>query len=138
MAEVEKNWIDEMIEREATPKTLRKETVEQFCNKWSISDQTYYNHAAKEDNQKEILKIALKSVKKRTPDILEKLGEKAEAGDMKATEMFLNYVVNLSKNIDIKSDGKELKAITGINYILPNGNNDTTNEETARSISGSE
>ena len=36
---------------------------------------------------------------------------------------------------DITTGGKEINAI---NYIVPNGNNDTTNEETARSISSSE
>ncbi len=34
------------------------------------------------------------------------------------------------------ADGKELKVITGINYILPNDNNDSTNSEATPGISG--
>lgn len=102
------NWIDEMIQREALPKSARQETVEDFCRKWGISETTYYNHSSREENQKKSLKIALMSVKKRAPEILEKLGDKAEAGDMKATDMYLNYVLELSKNLDMKSDGKAL------------------------------
>lgn len=43
---------------------------------------------------------------------------------------------NYSKqvNTDLTSGGKELKGITGINYIVPNGNNPETNTETAPGI----
>lgn len=135
MAE-EKNWIQEMIEREATPKTLRKETVEDFCARHGVSVSTYYYQSSKTENWKKVLEISLMSAKKEVPDVLKVLGEKAKSGDMKAIDLYLDYVVQLSKNIDIKSDGKELKAITGINYILPNDNNDSTNSEATPGISG--
>lgn len=105
---MDSNWISEMIEREALPKAARQETVADFCVRHGISETTYYNHSSREENQKKSLKIALMSVKKRAPEILEKLGDKAESGDMKATDMYLNYILELSKNLDVKSDGKPI------------------------------
>ena len=102
------NWIDAMIEREATPKSLRQETVEQFCAKWNCSESTYYYQSSKTDNWKKILEISLMSAKKEVPDVLKVLGEKAKSGDVKAIDLYLNYVIQLSKNMDIKSDGKSI------------------------------
>lgn len=107
MAE-EKNWIDEMIEREALPKASRQETVEDFCHRWKISESTYYYQSSKSDNWKKILEISLMSAKKEVPDVLKVLGEKAKKGDMKAIDLYLDYVIQLSKNLDLKSDGKAL------------------------------
>lgn len=62
-----------------------------------------------------------------------------ERPDNRALDSLFDRVFGKAiNNLDIKSDGKELKTITGINYILPNGNNDTTNRETTPSISSSE
>lgn len=102
------DWVEEMIIREATPKTQRKETVEEFCKLHGISEATYYNHSSKEENQKKVVKVAVTLVKKSLPEVLEKLREKAESGDMKAVDMFLNYVAELSKNLDLKSGGQSL------------------------------
>jgi hypothetical protein len=102
------NWIEAMIEREAIPLAARQETVAEFCSKWDIDESTYYRNSRKDENQKKSLKIALSLVKKKAPEILEKLAEKASAGDMKATDMFLNYVLELSKNLDLKSGGQSL------------------------------
>lgn len=95
-----------MIEREAIPKAARTGTVAEFCIKHDIDESTYYYQSRKDENQKKSLRIALALVKKRAPDILEKLAERAEAGDMKATDMFLNYVLELSKNLDLKTGGE--------------------------------
>jgi len=103
-----KNWIDAMIEREAIPKAARQGTVADFCSKWGISDATYYYQSSNTENQKKIVKMAVSLVKKSLPEVLEKLREKAESGDVKAMDMFLNYVAELSKNLDIKSDGKSI------------------------------
>lgn len=102
------SWIDKMIEREATPKSLRKDTVEQFCAKYGISESTYYYQSNKTDNWKKVLEISLMSAKKEVPDVLKVLGEKAKSGDVKAINTYLDYVVQLSRNLDIKSDGKSL------------------------------
>jgi hypothetical protein len=108
MEDKEQNWIDAMIEREALPKASRKETVEEFCAKYGIGESTYYYQSSKSDNWKRILEISLNSAKKECPEILKVLGDKAKAGDMKAVDMYLNYIVQLAKNLDIKSDGKPI------------------------------
>jgi len=125
--EVEKNWIDEMIEREALPKAARLETVVAFCAKWGIAENTYYYQSSKTDNWKKVLEISLMSAKKEVPEVLKVLGDKAKAGDMKAVDMYLNYVVQLAKNIDVKSDGEKI-AVTGFNYI--SNDKDNTNNKT--------
>ena len=51
------------------------------------------------------------SAKKEVPDVLRVLGEKAKAGDIKAIDLYLDYVVQLSKNIDIKSGGDALPVL---------------------------
>lgn len=103
-----KNWIDAMIEREALPRSARLETVADFCVKWNVDERTYYYQSAKTDNWKKVLEISLMSAKREVPEVLKVLAEKASAGDMKAIDMYLNYVVQLAKNLDIKSDGKSL------------------------------
>ena len=108
---MENNWIQEMIEREALPKAARKETVEQFCKRHKISESTYYYQSSKTDNWKKVLEISLMSAKKEVPEILKKLTEKAKSGDNKSIEMYINYVIELSKHLDIKSDGKELPVL---------------------------
>lgn len=134
----EQNWIEAMIIREALPKSARKETVEEFCKLYDISESTYYYQSSKPDNWKKILEIALNSAKKECPEVLKVLAEKAKSGDMKAVDMYLNYIIQLAKNLDIKSDGKELKAIKEINYIIPNENNAETDTEATSSISSIE
>ena len=135
MAKEKKNWIDEMIEREALPKASREESIEDFCSKWKIGISTYYYQSSKSENWKKILKIALMSAKKEVPEVLQVLGSKAKDGDMKAVDMYLNYVVQLSKNLDIKSDGEK---ILGINYIKPDGrDNNSANPKATPSIPGS-
>lgn len=125
------DWVEEMIIREATPKTQRRETVEEFCKLHGISEATYYNHSSKEENQKKVVKVAVTLVKKSLPEVLEKLREKAEGGDMKAVDMFLNYVAELSKNLDIKSDGKVLPTpIIPLNNVILTDNSNEQNNST--------
>jgi hypothetical protein len=105
---MEENWIDKMIEREATPKSMRTDTVDQFCAKYGISESTYYYQSNKTDNWKRVLEISLMSAKKEVPEVLKVLAEKARSGNMKAIDLYLDYVVQLSKNIDIKTGGEAL------------------------------
>jgi hypothetical protein len=105
---METNWIQEMIEREAIPKSAREETVAQFCDKWGITESTYYYQSSKPDNWKKTLEISLNNAKKECPEVLKVLGEKAKDGDMKAIDMYLNYIIQLAKNLDVKSDGKPI------------------------------
>ena len=100
------DWIQLMVEREALPKHMREGTVDDFCAKYGPARQTYYYQLAKDEVQQRVLETSLRFVKKYIPDALDKLGQKAVEGDNKAIEMLLEYVAKLSKNIDVKSDGK--------------------------------
>jgi len=123
---MDSNWIQEMIEREALPKALRTETVEDFCTRHNISVSTYYYQSSKTDNWKKVLEISLMSAKKEVPDVLKVLGEKAKGGDMKAIDLYLDYVVQLSKNIDIKSGGEAFPVL--VEFI--NGKQKDNNQDT--------
>lgn len=105
--ELEKTWIDLMIEREATPKALRKETTVDFLKEHDVASSTYYRELSHKDNQEKILNICLSLAKRYTPEIMENLGERATK-DNKAAELFMDYVLKLSKNLDIKTDGESL------------------------------
>jgi hypothetical protein len=109
------NWLEELIIRESTPKIMRSGTVVEFCEKYGITESNYYYQASKTENQKEILKTCLNSVKKSAPEVLEKLKEKAISGNDKSIEMFLDYVLELSKNLDIKTDGEKI----GLSLVSP-------------------
>lgn len=91
-----------MIEREATPKAARQETVAEFCAKWGIGESTYYYQSSKTDNEKKIVELCFKQAKKRAPEILEKLGDKASEGSEKSMEMFLKLVLDKSENSTVK------------------------------------
>lgn len=104
----EQNWLNEALAREATPKALRELTIEQFALKWNITSSKYNYEMGKDESWKKVLEITLNLAKKSTPEILEKLKQKAESGDMKAIEMFLDYILKLAKNLDITSAGKPL------------------------------
>lgn len=99
---MEQNWIEAMIEREATPKAARQETVAEFCAKWGIGESTYYYQSSKTENEKKIVELCFKQAKKRAPEILEKLGDKASEGSEKSMEMFLKLVLDKSENSTVK------------------------------------
>lgn len=105
------NWIDEMIQRESVPQAVREETVEKFCERHSISVGTYYYHSSKEENIKKSLELSLNTAKKEVPEVLQVLLANAKKGREKSIEMYMDYVLKLSKNLDIKSDGKPLISI---------------------------
>ena len=105
MATHKDNWLDAMIEREALPMSLRKETTGQFCEKYGINESTYRYQRGKKENWEKILEIALMSAKKEVPDVLLKLAEKAKNGDTKAISIYLDYVVQLSKKLDLNIQG---------------------------------
>lgn len=107
MEEEKVNWIDEMIIREATPKTLRNETVAEFCQKYGIVESNYYYHSSKPENQEKSIKIALQNTKKHAPEVLENLGERAK-NNSKDTEMYLKFILQLAEKTDITSGGLPL------------------------------
>lgn len=107
----EKNWIQEMIKRESTPKPARKETIEEFCKQWEISEATYHYQKSKKENKKNIVKIWLSEAMDDGNEVLKKLRDKAKTGDNKAMELYLKFVLELAENLDIKSDDKPLGVI---------------------------
>ena len=107
----EKDWITLAVERQAIPKALRKESVEEFCNLHGLSPANYYYHISKPENQQRILDLVLRVAKDSAPDILERLVEKAVEGDMKAMDIYIDSIMKLAKNVDVKSDGKVLPVL---------------------------
>lgn len=97
-------WVEEMIENEITPKSIRKETVEAFCKRHGIAETTYYYNARKKENQEKIVELSLSVAKTAVPEILQVLVGKAKGGDMKAIDTYLDSVAKFSKNIDIKME----------------------------------
>lgn len=107
---MEGDWIEEMIIREATPRTARKETVAEFAAKWGIAESTYYYQSSNPDNEKKIVELCFKQAKKRAPEILEKLGDKASEGSEKSMEMFLKLVLEKAEKSEVKvNDGVDDK-----------------------------
>lgn len=104
MEEETKNWIDKMIEREATPKPLRTETVEEFCSKYDIVISNYYYQASKSENQEKSIKIAIQNAKKHTPEVLENLAERAKNNN-KDAKLYLEFILQLATKTDITSGG---------------------------------
>ena len=103
--ETKENWVDAMIMREATPKAAREETVAEFAAKWGIAESTYYYQSSSTENQKKIVELCFKQAKKRTPEILEKLGDKASEGSEKSMEMFLKLVLEKAEKSEVKVGG---------------------------------
>lgn len=121
---MEKSWIDEAVEREATPKPLRMNTVEEFCKKYDIAENTYYYQLRKEENRKRILEICLNKAKDEAPEVLTVLVEKAKKGDMKAMSIYMDSILQLAKNIGIKMDAKltiEVSSELANKYALTQG-----------------
>ena len=107
---INSNWLDAMIERQALPEEIREGTTEMFCKKWGISESTYYYQASKEENERKIINIALRNVKKHAPEVLENLGVRAKSNKGDA-ELYLKFVLQLAEKMDLTSDGKALASI---------------------------
>jgi len=136
---MESNWLDAAILRESTPKALRVGSVEEFAEKWGITSSKYWYEMSKKESWAKILELSLNTAKKSTPDVLQKLQEKAENGDMKAIEMFLDYVLKLAKNLDIKTDGKPFPILDyAISKNNSNGQNNGDEEKDQSDSRGNE
>lgn len=99
-----KTWVEEAIDWCSTPKDIRiPRTAREFCSVRSISESTFYYEISKPDFQRQVVEKSLTLAKKATPDILEKLREKAEQGDIRSIEIFLKYVLRLGEKDDAES-----------------------------------
>lgn len=106
-----KTWIDEMVEREAIPKVKRIESVPDFCAKHDITPQAYYYQKSKEENKKRILEISLNVAKDEAPEILEKLVGMCKDGNVKAMKIYVESILKLAKELDIKLDVHNIKDV---------------------------
>jgi hypothetical protein len=102
------DWLQEAIKLEATPKSMRAETIRDFCARFNIPESNYYYHLSKSENKAQILEITLNEAKTRAPEILKKLGDLAESGDIRAIDIYLDYILQLAKNLDIKTGGRPI------------------------------
>jgi len=100
-----KDWIKEMIEREAVPKVMREETIKDFSARHNIDPSLYHYHRIKKDNQKKIVEMCLSYAKESLPEVLEKLGENAKAGKEKSIEMYLKFVTGLAETLNLNTEG---------------------------------
>lgn len=107
-----KNWLDELVERASLPQVARKESVEEWCKVRDITPQAYYYQLSKPEIQKQVLELSLNKAKNELPDILDSLIANAKKGKEKSVEMYLDYIIKLAKNLDIKSDGKPIIQLT--------------------------
>jgi hypothetical protein len=102
------DWQKLAIEREAIPQSLRTENTQEFCAKHNIASSTYYYFVSKEENRKLISKLALNYARKYTSDILERIGEEAKKGNMKAAELYLKFIEQLNEKFDLTSNGDKI------------------------------
>lgn len=111
------DWREEAVKRNSIPKALREPVSEQeFCKNLNLAPSTYYWFLSSKEAQEKILTLCLHNVKKRTPEVLEKLGEMAEAGDSASIQMFLKFILELAEKtkteINIgEEDRKSIKEI---------------------------
>jgi hypothetical protein len=110
--EQKKGWIREMIQREATPKPERTETVAEFCKKHGISDSTYDYQKSKKENKKQIIQIWLNEAIDGGNEVLRVLKQNALDGKEKSLEMYLKFILQLAENLDIKTDGEKITRFT--------------------------
>lgn len=124
------DWIPEAIELEATPKQARTISVTDFAKKYDIDPSLYYYHMRKPENEKKVLELSLSQAKKGTPEVLEKLREKAEQGNEKCIEMYLKFILALKDRVDITTDEKPIPIFSALNSTkdvqLHNGNEKDT------------
>jgi hypothetical protein len=108
MDEEKKNWLEEMVERQALPEEARQETTDEFCAKHGISRSTYYYQASKSENQQKILSLALANAKKYAPEVLDNLGQRAKTNS-KDAEMYLKFILQLKEQMDVTSGGLSIQ-----------------------------
>lgn len=102
------DWLDEAIQLLATPQRLREKTVTAFCEEHDLPPANFYYHLSKPENKKRILEITLNKAKDAAPEVLDALIEKAKAGDVRAADIYIESILQLAKQLDIKSDGKAI------------------------------
>lgn len=115
-----KNWINAMIEREATPKPLREGTIASFCAEWGVDESTYYYQSRKKENRAKIIEIWLAEAVKGGNEVLSKLKENALEGKEKSIEMYLKFILELKERMDVTSKGEQFPLIIAKEIAIKN------------------
>lgn len=130
------DWVQKAIEYEATPKSLREPQdkmtfIDDVCK---VPRATYYYEINKKETQESIIDLCFKQAKRRTPEVLEKLGKKAEEGDNVSIGQFLEFVLEKKKKIEHSGDKENPIRLSTISE-LKNGDicKDNSNNEDSES-----
>lgn len=95
------------IEYEATPSWAREpKTTSEFIEKIGIPRSTYYREMSKLENEKRIIELCFKQAKKRTPNVLDKMGQKAEEGDSTSIGQYMDYVLEKTRKSEVEHKGE--------------------------------
>jgi len=113
------DWIAKAIEYEATPRALRiPKKKGEFISSLKdiqgnpIPSSTYYYELSKKENSDKIIDISFRYAKRLTPEVLEKLGEKAVSGNDTSIAQFMEYVLEIKKRLDITTDGDKINPMS--------------------------
>jgi hypothetical protein len=98
---------DAIADELSSPKNYRRSNKEIY-DFYQIPESTFYWKTTEEEFLKKIVKKALLKAKKSFPDILDKLEKLALSGKEKSIEMYLEYIVELSKKMDITTKGESI------------------------------
>ena len=120
------DWIELALMRESLPKVMREpRTDRDFCKKYGIPESTFYFELNKTENKKKVIDLCFEHAKKRTPEVIKRLVEKAEIGeDDKSVEMFLEYILERKRKMETDIN---LNGTMGVIY-LPRKDNDNQEE----------
>jgi hypothetical protein len=119
----EKDWITAMVEREAIPKAVRGDTIDQFCEKWDIAVQTYHYQKSKKENRERTLEITLNLAKDEAPEILDKLVDLGKKGNTKAIQIYVDSILKLAKDLNLNVNLNNMKDYVLQVYEKRNGEN---------------
>ena len=101
-------WVDEAVQFLSTPERLREMSITEFCAKHNVPRSSFYYEMSKPDTKKRILEVTLTTAKDKAPEVLDVLVQKALTGDMRAMDIYVDSILQLAKNLDIKTGGQPL------------------------------
>lgn len=112
MNEEEKAEVWDLIADElSNPKSMRR-TNKEIQEYYGILERNFHYHTAKEEFMRKVIRNALIKGKRALPEILDVLQNLAKQGKEKSIEMYLEYVAELTKKMDLTTDGEKLTKFT--------------------------
>lgn len=123
------DWLDEAIQRQALPKHLRQESVEEFCARNGTNIKAYYYQLSKEENKKKILEVVLNTAKDAAPEIMDVLVQKAKDGDIRSIEIYIDSILRLAKQLDITTKDLPIPLLNVLNNHIVKEDNQAQKED---------